>query len=161
MILVVVVFNSIRLKNRDYMKSMFINLLGWINDICDSYERMFSSHEKTEYLSKRDSFTIVIFGFLCGVVFLFGIHLLNNLVEAPLNIIFDIIQVFFALYFLVSIIYILFSIKYNFGKNEYEYIMTLPLFILMMISYRLCYRFIPYRGRNIRVLRREKLKKLM
>lgn len=151
------------------MKNMFINLLGWINDICDSYERRFSSHEKTEYLSKRDTFTIVIFGFLCGILFLFGIHLLNNLVEnirydrisALLNIIFDIIQVFFGLYSLVSIIYVLFSIKYSFGKNDYEYIMTLPLFILMMISYRVCYRFIPYRGRDIRILRREKLKKLM
>ena len=148
---------------------MFINLLGWINDICDSYERRFSSHEKTEYLSKSDTFTIVIFGFLCGILFLFGIHLLNNLVEnirydrisALLNIIFDIIQVFFGLYSLVSIIYVLFSIKYSFGKNDYEYIMTLPLFILMMISYRVCYRFIPYRGRDIRILRREKLKKLM
>lgn len=146
------------------MKNMFINLLVWINDICDSYLRMFSSHEKTDYLSKRDIFTIIIFGFLCGILFLFGIHLLNNLVDrisALLNIIFDIIQVFFGLYFLVSIIYILFSIKYNFGKNDYEYIMTLPLFILIMISYRVCYRFIPYRGRDIRILRREKLKKLM
>lgn len=120
------------------------------NNICISLTNRFLNDKKFEYVNNKDITIILIVGIICYVVFISGLSLFNS-------IIFVILQVFLILYLLVSLYYILWVDK---KSDDYVYLMTLPFFIMFLLSYRLCYRFIPYRGSDLKVLRMEKLKKL-
>ncbi len=120
------------------------------NNICYRLTNRVLGDNKFTHVNTKDITIILIVGVFCYVSFISALSLFNSIAVV-------ILQGFLILYLLSSIYYILFVGKKD---DDYDYLRTLPFLIMFLISYCICYRFIPYRGDDLKILRKEKIKKL-
>lgn len=81
---------------------------------------------------------------ILSVIFYFS----GNLFLILLQVLFD-LYVIFSFYVIVKDLY-----------KEYEHVSTLPVFFIALFVSIICLRVFPYRGNDIKLKRKEKLKKL-
>jgi hypothetical protein len=125
-----------------------------LNTICDKYNDEFTDHEKSDHLKNTDVFIIFGVGGLFAIITMSVLFLFHN---TFLNI----IQILLDVYMLIAISVVFLSNKLPYKiQYDYNYLFTLPAFILFVISYKICYNFLPYRGDDVKILRKYKLKKI-